>query len=384
MPSYFDHNASTPVDPRVLAALNETCGAVYGNASSVHQFGQAAKHRLELARRSVAEMLGGTPREIVFTSGGTESDNLALFGVARGSSQSQRHVITTAIEHPAVLSACDQLAREGVAVTFLPVGAAGRVDPDDVRRFIRPATVLVSVMHANNETGVIQPLQEISAITREFGIPLHSDGVQAAGRIPVNVAELGVDLYSVSAHKMNGVKGAGALFIRESTRVAAVQVGGLHERGRRAGTENVPAFAAFGVASDLGRTRHPDGELRDRLEQGILSRVPTARVNGCPGERLPNTSNIRFPGLSGESMVIALDLAGFAVSSGAACSSGSIEPSHVLLAMGLADSKARSSVRFSLGLGNTAEQVDALIEAVAAFAARTRAGLRPRRAPQYV
>ncbi len=370
MHNYFDHNATTPVDPRVLTAFVEATAEVYGNASSIHHFGQAARQRLETARRSVAGLIGASPREIVFTSGGTESDNLAIQGAVRASKKSRKHVITTEIEHPAVLGACAQLAREGVAVTFLPVGKSGAVDPDDVRAALRSETVLVSVMHANNETGVIQPLREIVAITREAEVLFHADGVQAAGRLPVDVQSLGVDLYSMSAHKMNAPKGAGALFVREKTRLSALQFGGHQERERRAGTENVAAAVAFGCAAGLAKGGGGGRFLRDRLEHGILDRIPGTAVNGARSERLPNTTNIRFPGISGEAIVIALDLAGFAVSSGAACASGSIEPSHVLLAMGLRDGDARSSVRFSLGLGNTVEQVDSLIDALGDAVAR--------------
>lgn len=384
MPFYFDHNATTPVDPAALAAFVESAGEGYGNASSVHSFGQSAKHALETARRRVAALLGATPREIVFTSGGTEADNLAIFGIVHGCAQSRPHVITTAIEHPAVLAACDQLAREGVAITILPPTASGVIDPRHVRDALRPETVLVSVMHANNETGALQPIREIAEETRAAGVLLHSDGVQAAGRIPVNVKELGVDLYSASAHKMNGVKGAGALYMREGVALRAMQFGGHQERGRRAGTENAAAAAAFGVAAEIAPGRFCNGALRDSLERGILRSLPGARLNGAAGARLPNTTSICFSGLSGEAMVIALDLAGFAVSSGAACASGSIEPSHVLLAMGLSEADARASVRFSLGLGNATEQVDALIEAVAAAAPRLRASRQKQKALHYV
>lgn len=366
MPFYFDHNATTPVDPLVLETFTETAREVYGNASSIHHFGQAAKQRLEAARRGVARKLGASPREIVFTSGGTESDNLAILGSVRASNPRRKHVITTQIEHPAVLNACQELHREGVEITFLGVGAACAVDPDDLKRELRPHTVLISVMHANNETGAIQPLEALTAIAREAGVPFHSDGVQAAGRIDGDVNRLGVDLYSISAHKMNGLKGAGALFVREKARVHQVLFGGHQERDRRPGTENIPAIAAFGVAVELSRT--DTAELRDRLEQGILASVRGARVNAAGSLRLPNTTNICFPGKSGEAMIIALDLAGFAVSSGAACSSGSIEPSHVLLAMGQSEGEAKSSIRFSMGQGNTIAQVDALIQAVSKVA----------------
>lgn len=362
---YFDHNATTPVAPPVLEDMRTCLAEVYGNASSIHYFGQAAKGRLETARRRVAGMLGSGEKEIVFVSGGTEADNLAILGTVRASTRNARHVITSSIEHPAVLNTCAQLEREGVEVTYLAVGSSGVVDPEDVRRALRPETVLISIMHANNEIGTIQPVGEIAAIAREAGVVFHSDGVQAPGRIPVNVAELGVDLYSVSGHKFYGPKGAGALYVRKGTQLAAMIFGGHHERDRRAGTENVPMLSAMGVAAaqlpltDLAA-------LRDRLERGILDQVSNARVNGAGSPRLPNTSNLCFDFIEGEPLVISLDLRGFAISSGSACSSGAVEPSHVLRAIGLNDKQARSSIRISLGASNTVEQVDELIEAVVA------------------
>ncbi len=374
---YFDHNATTPVSPEVLETAVECLGQVYGNASSIHHFGQAAKQRLENARRQVALSIGCQPREIVFASGGTEADNLALFGTVRGAKRASRHVITTAIEHPAVLSTCAQLEREGVAVTCVPVSSDGIVDPDDIRRALRPDTVLVSVMHANNELGTVQPVAEIAAIAREAGAYMHVDGVQALGKIPVDVDALGVDLYSMSGHKNYAPKGIGALYVRRGTRLAAIQFGGHHERERRPGTENVPGAAAFGRAAEVAdaqletETRRI-GELRDRLESAILDRIPHTGVNGHRTERTPNTANMYFDGLEGEALVIGLDLRGFAVSSGAACSSGAVEPSHVLTAIGLQADRARASIRFSLGRANTADQVDALVEAVAASVAHLR------------
>ena len=374
---YFDHNATTPVSPEVLETAVECLGQVYGNASSIHHFGQAAKQRLENARRQVALSIGCQPREIVFASGGTEADNLALFGTVRGAKRASRHVITTAIEHPAVLSTCAQLEREGVAVTCVPVSSDGIVDPDDIRRALRPDTVLVSVMHANNELGTVQPVAEIAAIAREAGAYMHVDGVQALGKIPVDVDALGVDLYSMSGHKIYAPKGIGALYVRRGTRLAAIQFGGHHERERRPGTENVPGAAAFGRAAEVAdaqletETRRI-GELRDRLESAILDRIPHTGVNGHRTERTPNTANMYFDGLEGEALVIGLDLRGFAVSSGAACSSGAVEPSHVLTAIGLQADRARASIRFSLGRANTADQVDALVEAVAASVAHLR------------
>jgi cysteine desulfurase len=358
---YFDHNATTPVAPEVLRGLSEAMTEVYGNASSIHHFGQAAKQRLEGARRQVARLVGCDAREIVFTSGGTEADNLAIFGILR---KKAGHVITSAIEHPAVLNACAQLEREGHQVSYVPVSGDGIVDPADVRRALQSETALITVMHANNEIGTVQPVAEIAAIAREAGAVFHSDGVQTAGRIPVNVRELSVDLLSVSGHKFGAPKGIGALYVRKGVELQPLFYGGRHERERRAGTENVPGAAAMGCAAGVAGDWNKVAGLRDRLEQGVLDSVPAARVNGDPLRRLPNTSNIRFDGIEGEAMVIALDLRGYAVSSGSACSSGAVEPSHVLLAMGLSAEDARSSVRFSLGPANTREQVDGLIEAV--------------------
>ena len=343
-------------------------GQVYGNASSIHYFGQLAKQRLEAARRQVAALIGCDPKELAFTSGGTEADNLAILGVVRAAS-GKRHVITTAIEHPAVLGPCGQLEREGVEVTRVRVGASGMVDPQEIRRALRPETALISVMHANNELGTVQPVAEIAAIAREAGIPIHVDGVQALGKIPVNVRELAVDLYSVSAHKIYAPKGVGALYVRKGVKLAGVTFGGQHERGRRPGTENVPGIAGFGAAADLAAVNLTMESaritaLRDRLEAEIVDRIPNTSVNGSRMHRTPNTTNIRFDGVDGEAMVIALDLRGFGVSTGSACSSGAVTPSHVLKAIGLPDEAARSSIRFSLGASNTVEQVEELARAV--------------------
>jgi cysteine desulfurase len=363
---YFDHNATTPVSPEVLEAFSGVLAEVYGNASSIHHYGQAAKKRLEQARREVAALLNADAGEIVFVSGGTEADNLAVLGVVRAAGQPRKHVVTTAIEHPAVLNACAQLEREGVAVTYAA--------PDQVSRALRPETVLVSVMHANNELGTLQPVAEIARIARQAGVLVHSDGVQAAGRICVDVRALGVDLYSISGHKMCAPKGIGALYVRKGVELAPLLYGGHQERDLRAGTENVPGAAALGRAAAWARENPATGlaVLRDRLEQGILARVPDTAVNGAGAPRIPNTTNIRFDGIDGEAMTIALDLRGFAVSGGAACSSGAAEPSHVLTAIGLTKEQARSSLRFSLGRQNDEAQVDALIEAVAGAAAHLR------------
>jgi cysteine desulfurase len=373
---YFDHNATTPVSPEVLEAMLPVMTEVYGNASSIHHFGQTARHRLDAAREQVAELLHAEPQEIVFTSGGTEADNLAIFGLT---SDTAGHVVTTAFEHPAVLAAAARLDH-----TLVPVDGCGMVDPDAIRRALRSGTTVISVMHANNEVGTIQPISEIARIAAEAGVALHSDGVQAVGKIPVNVAGLGVAMYAISGHKIGAPKGVGALFVRKGTALKPMMYGGRHERERRAGTENVAGAVALGKAAEwIGE--HGDAEnrrqaaLRDRLERNILDRIPDTRVNGAGASRVPNTTNVRFDGIDSDALLIALDLKGFAVSSGAACSSGAPEPSHVLLAMGLTRLEARSSIRFSLGRSNTIEQVDALVEALVDSVAHLR-----KLAPAYV
>ena len=381
---YFDHNASTPVAPEVLEAYLRALARVSANASSVHQDGQRARQGLEQARAQVAALLGCGPKEIVFTSGGTEADNLAVLGAVRASTRPERHVVTTAIEHPAVLNACRQLERESVDVTYVRPERDGWVSPDAVRAAIRPGTVLISVMHANNETGVIQPAAEIGRIAREAGILFHCDGVQAVGKIPVSVSDLGADLYAISGHKINAPKGTGALYVRQGVALQPLLFGGRHEGGRRAGTENVPGAMALGAAAERAHLHREEqarvwSQVRYRIERRVAGEIPQVMVNGWTAPRLPNTVNISFNGIEGEALVIALDLRGFAVSSGSACSSGAVEPSHVLMAMGLAPEQAKASLRFSVGLGNTVEQADALVEAIAASCAHLR-----RLSPVYV
>jgi cysteine desulfurase len=378
MAYYFDHNATTPLSEEVLECLTRVQRECYGNPSSIHTAGQRARQAVEEARAQVARWLHAEPSEVVFTSGGTESDNLAIFGIVRrNGGAAGKHVITTTIEHPAVLGACAQLEREGARVTRVRVGSAGVVEAEDVRQAVRPETALITVMHANNETGAVQPIEAIAEIAHEAGVPLHSDGVQAAGRLAVDVWALGVDLYSLSGHKLNAPKGVGVLAVRNGVSLAAVQHGGRHERERRAGTENVPGIAALGSAAGwLVEHRAEEarrlGFLRDWLETGIIENVPGTRVNAASAPRTPNTTNVLFAGVAGEALTIALDLAGFQVSTGAACSSGAVEPSHVLTAMGLDGAEARSSIRFSLGRTNDEAQVDALIEVVRSAVERLR------------
>jgi cysteine desulfurase len=372
---YLDHNATTPVRPEVLAAMLPYLTGEYGNASSIHGFGQNAREAVEQARSSVAALVGARAAEIMFTSGGTESDNHAILGAVAAAPGTRKHVITSAIEHVAVLDACKALAKSGVDLTILPVNRDGLVDPEDVKNAIRPETVLITLMMANNETGTIEPIKEIgqigqiAGIAGEKGIAFHTDAVQAAGKIPLDVKDLGVDLLSISAHKFNGPKGVGALYIRKGTRLAPLLYGGHSERDRRPGTEDVAAIAGMGKAAELAREgliqeSERIGALRDRLERGLLARVPHAWVNGARAPRVPNTSNLTFPFIEGESMVIALDLKGIACSTGAACSSGAVEPSHVLMALGLAPEDARATLRLSLGHQTTEEEIDLALEKI--------------------
>lgn len=365
---YFDHNATTPVDPGVAEVVCRTLLEPFGNPSSVHHFGQQAKAVLDEARSAVAALVNGEPSEVVFTSGGTEADNFALRGAAEAAEPAgRRHLIASAIEHEAVLVTLKALARRGWQVTLLPVDASGLVDPGALEAALTDETAIVSVMHANNEIGTIQPVAELARLAHGRGALFHTDAVQSVAKIPVDVRALGVDLLSLSAHKFNGPKGVGALWIRRGTRLTAMMTGGKHERTRRAGTENVPGIAGLGAAARLAvsKLEHDHARvaaLRDRLEAAVLERIPGTVVNGARQPRVPNTTNISFEHVEAESLLIALDLEGIAVSTGSACSSGTLEPSHVLRAMGLPAHRTQNSIRISLGLGSTGEQVDYLLE----------------------
>jgi cysteine desulfurase len=364
---YFDYNATTPLSPEAAESVIRATRELFGNASSVHHFGQQAKAALDDARSAVADLVNADPSEIVFTSGGTESDNFAIRGAAEAlEAAGRRHVVASAIEHEAVLNTLKALARRGWKTTLVPVGETGVVSPDRVREVVTSDTALVSVMHANNEIGTVQPIAEIAAVAHERGALMHTDAVQSAGKIPVDVRALGVDLLALSAHKFNGPKGAGALWVKRGTRLLPLVTGGKHERNRRAGTENVPAVAGLGVAARQAVAKMASetarvGALRDRLEDGILRRVSGTAVNGARGSRIPNTTNISFDRVEAESLLIALDLEGVAVSTGSACSSGTLEPSHVLRAMGFPAHRTQSSLRFSLGLFSTEEEVDRVV-----------------------
>ncbi len=375
---YLDNNATTPLAPEVFEAMKPYLLEDFGNASSIHWFGQRAKNAVEKARQQVAKLINARASEVIFTSGGTESDNAAIFGIVRAARQAAPHVITTGIEHHAVLNTAQALEKQGVAVTYVGVGASGVVDPEEVRRAIRPETVLISVMHANNEIGTIQPLEDIGRIAREHDIYFHSDAVQSVGKIPVDVEKFGVDLLSLSAHKLNGPKGVGAMYIRKGTILKPLIYGGHHERDRRPGTENVAGIVGLGRAAELAAA-HLEGDaqrvagLRDRLERGILDQVLHVSINGDPERRLPTTSNLCFEYVEGEGFVIAMDLRGIACSTGAACSSGSVEPSHVLSAIGRTPEQARGSIRLSLGRYTTSEDIDATLAILPAVVEQLRA-----------
>jgi cysteine desulfurase len=371
---YLDNNATTPILPEVFEAMRPYFAEHFGNASSIHHHGQATRAAVEHARESVAAMLGCRTAEIVFTSGGTEGDNLAILGMVREGD----HVISSTIEHHAVLNSCKHLEMAGCEVTYVPVDGRGLVDPNDVRRSLRSNTKLISIMMANNETGVLQPVEEIGRVAAEAEVYFHTDGVQAAGKVPIDVQRITCDLLSISGHKMHAPQGVGALYVRKGTILRPMLYGGSHERSRRAGTENVPGIVALGKAAEIAKEALDRGDLtqmaamRDRLQERILSQVETIGVNGEGAPRVPNTTNIHFDCIEGEALVIALDLKGLAVSTGAACSSGAIEPSHVLTAMGLPPEQARASLRFSLGKQNTEEDVEFALSLIPPTVARLR------------
>ena len=375
---YLDHNASTPVHPEVVAEMLPYFEERFGNPSSVHGFGREAREGLDTARERVARFLGARPEEIVFTSGGTESDNLGIKGLAWA--KGGGHVITSRVEHHAVLRACQWLETQGFEVTYVPVDGHGTVDPDDVRRAIRSDTLAISIMHANSEVGTIQPVRAIGAIAREHQIAFHVDGVQTFGKVPIDLDGMGIDLLSFSGHKIYGPKGVAGLWIRRGVRMVSVQHGGEHERRRRAGTENVPGIVGFGKAVEIrGREMQEEAKrvtvLRDRLWDGIRARVPEVRLNGHPTERLPGTANIAYRNVETESVMLGLDLKGIAVSAGSACTSGDVEPSYVLVAMGVPLEWSMGAVRHSLGRSTTAEDIDYVVDCVEPLVAKLRAAL---------
>lgn len=374
---YLDYNATTAVEPAVFDAMLPFFSTDFGNASSIHTFGQRARAAVENARDQVAALLHARSQEIVFTSGGTESDNHAIFGIVAATASRTKHIITSTIEHEAVLNACQALEKQGAAVTYLPVSVDGLIDLDELRKAIRADTVLISIMHANNELGAVQPLAEIGRIAAEADLYLHTDAVQSVGKIPVDVRALQLDLLSLSGHKLYAPKGIGALFVKGGTRLRQFLFGGHHQRGFRPGTENVPGIIGLGKAAELAllaleRDASRIAALRDRLEQALLARIPDSRANASAAPRTPNTSNLTFPGIEGEALIISLDLKGLACSTGAACSSGAVEPSHVLTAIGLPAAEARASIRFSLGRHTTGAEIDAALEIVPAAVAQLR------------
>jgi cysteine desulfurase len=376
---YLDHNATTPPAEAVVDAMSRALREIAGNASSVHSFGQQAKSAIDEARASLAALLGGDGSEVIFTGSGTEADNLALRGAAEAlEATGRREIVVSAVEHEAVLNTARALARRGWTMTTLPVNASGIVSPDAARDAVSDRTAIVSVMHANNEVGTVQPVAEIAGIAHERGALMHTDAVQSAGKIPLAVRTLGVDLLSISAHKFYGPKGVGALWVRRGVRLTQQITGGRQERNRRAGTENVPGIIGLGVAARLatealGSSAARVAALRDRLETGILRDVPHAALNGAREPRVPNTTNISFDRVEAESLLIALDLEGIAVSTGSACSSGTLEPSHVLKAMGLGSSRAQSSLRFSLGSATTKTDIDRVVAVLPGLVQKLRA-----------
>lgn len=375
---YLDHSATTPVDLEVATLMMTYYTEKYGNPSSVHSFGREAKQALEEARRQVAELIGATPQEVTFTSGGTEADNLAILGTTEAMRKKGKHLITSAIEHHAVLETFEYLEKNGFELTVIPVDSEGIVSVEHVRKAVRPDTILISVMHANNEVGSIQPIIEIGNLAKELGITFHVDAVQSFGKIPINVKEMNIDLMTVSSHKIYGPKGVGALYIRKGVRIVPLAHGGSQEKKRRSGTENTPGIIGFGKACELiGKQMAEEAKLqtklRDKLMNGILERIEYVKVNGPLGEkRLPNNVNVSIRFVEGESLLLSLDMLGIAASSGSACTSGSLDPSHVLLAMGLVHEIAHGSLRFSLGRQNTEEEIDYVLEQLPKIVERLR------------
>jgi len=371
---YLDNNATTPVLPEVFEAMKPFYLEEFGNASSIHHYGQRARSAVEKARGSVAALLNARPAEIVFTSGGTEGDNAAIFGLASKGD----HIITSTIEHSAVMNTCKRLEQMGCEVTFVPVNGRCEVDPENIRKALRPNTRLISIMMANNETGVVQPVEEISRIAREADVFFHTDAVQAAGKIPIDVQQIGCDVLTISGHKIHAPQGTGAVYIKRGTLIQPLIYGGSHERQRRAGTENLPGIVGLGKAAELakawleGNGPAEMAAMRDHLQNTVLKAIADSGINGDGARRVPNTTNLWFDYIEGEALVIALDLKGLAVSSGAACSSGAIEPSHVLLAMGLKHERARSSVRISLGKQTTNEDIEFAIKVIPETVTRLR------------
>jgi len=375
---YLDHSATTPVRPEVLAAMLPYFGDKFGNPSSIHSWGRQARTAVDSAREQVASIIGATASEIVFTSGGTESDNLAIRGVAKSMQTKGKHLITSQIEHHAVINTFESLAKDGYEVTYLPCDKYGLIDPDDVRKSIRKDTILISIIHGHNEVGTIEPIEEIGRIAKEHGILFHSDAVQSLGKIPVKVDAMGVDLLTISSHKIYGPKGVGALYVRKGTRIRPQVTGGIHEKGLRAGTENVPGIVGFGAACALAEEEMPEESkrlqaLRDKLINGILSNIPDTVLNGHPEKRLPHNVNVSVKYVEGEAMLLNMDLLGIGASSGSACTSGSLEPSHVLLAMGIPHELAHGSLRLTLGKSNTGEDIEYVLEALPPIVEKLRA-----------
>ncbi len=375
---YMDNSATTKPDPEVVSAMLPYFNEYFGNASSLHSFGQEAAGALNRSRQQVADLLGAQPDEIIFTSGGTESDNLALKGIAYLKKNAGKHIITSVVEHPAILNTCKNLQDNGFKVTYLPVDDQGLIDPNDVEDAITDDTILVSIMHANNEIGTIQPIEEISRLVHEKGVLVHTDAVQSIGKIPVNVDDLGVDMLSLSAHKIHGPKGVGALYVRKGTRLESLIHGGGHERGKRSGTENIPGIVGFAKAAELaGQRLEKDAghlaNLRDAAITKILGSISESYLNGHPTQRLPNNVHLRFSYVEGESLLMMLNMKGVAVSTGSACSSKSLEPSHVLAALGIPPKQIHGSLRITIGRENTMDEVDYVVENLVEIVTKLRA-----------